>query len=370
MWIGIGEVEVDGGVGLATAILGCVLGAVVDLFAVEPERVGFVIAAAIAAAALEGELVMAGRGRSEDTGPADAVVRLAELRNGSGGIPVEVDFLVDARSGGLAGEVWIAEVLALEAVFSRACRGVEGSARQDDGQVVDISGPLRIRDSGLAAEGGLDAVDRKRGVGGDGVVVAFNRGERSGVGTDDRDLFEAWLKRENAVILEQDDGLLGRFQGEGEVLRRVNDRKGDLCVLHFRRRIEHAELEACGEETLDGSIDFGLGNEVLVDGIDEGFIRLAAVRVCAGFHRGRAGVRHVGRVVMASIGKEVADGAAVRRDEAMEAPVLVKVVLQELRVGAGGNVIDSVVGAHDGVGVRILDGGAEGREIGVFKVVE
>ena len=46
------------------------------------------------------------------------------------------------------------------------------------------------------------------------------------------------------------------------------------------------------------------GNEVLVDGIDEGFIRLAAVRVCAGFHRGLAGVRHVGRVVIAEVGRK------------------------------------------------------------------
>ena len=94
------------------------LGAVVDLLAVEPERVGFVIAAAIAAAALEGELVMAGRGRGEDAGPADAVVRLAELGDWGGGVS-RSRFLVDARSGGLAGEVGIAEVLALEAFFGR-----------------------------------------------------------------------------------------------------------------------------------------------------------------------------------------------------------------------------------------------------------
>ena len=40
-----------------------------------------------------------------------------------------------------------------------------------------------------------------------------------------------------------------------------------------------------------GSVDFGLGDEVLVDGVDEGLIFLAAAGVGAGFHGGGAGVR-------------------------------------------------------------------------------
>ncbi len=46
-----------------------------------------------------------------------------------------------------------------------------------------------------------------------------------------------------------------------------------------------------------------------------------------------------------------------------------RMVFEEHLVGAGGVLIDGVVGAHDGVGLGVDDGGAEGGEVGVPEIV-
>ena len=50
-------------------------------------------------------------------------------------------------------------------------------------------------------------------------------------------------------------------------------------------------------------------------------------------------------------------------------PVAAEDVAEEHFAGAGGHVVDCVVGAHEGVGVALDDGGAEGGEIGVPQIV-
>ncbi len=48
-------------------------------------------------------------------------------------------------------------------------------------------------------------------------------------------------------------------------------------------------------------------------------------------------------------------------------PIATQDFAEEHFAGAGGNVVDAVVGAHEGVGVALDDGGAEGGQIGVPK---
>ena len=50
-------------------------------------------------------------------------------------------------------------------------------------------------------------------------------------------------------------------------------------------------------------------------------------------------------------------------------PVAAEDVAEEHFAGAGGDVVDRVVGAHDGVGVALGDGGAEGGQVGVPEIV-
>src|ERR1700759_4983350 len=67
--------------------------------------------------------------------------------------------------------------------------------------------------------------------------------------------------------------------------------------------------------------------------------------------------------------REVADGAAIGGDESLEVPVAAEDVAEEHFAGTGGNFVDPVVGAHDGVGFAVDDGGAEGGQVGVPEIV-
>ena len=62
------------------------------------------------------------------------------------------------------------------------------------------------------------------------------------------------------------------------------------------------------------------------------------------------------------------DGAAVGDHEALEAPGLAEVLLEQHLVGAGGELIDGVVGAHHGLHLAFGDGGAKGGQIGLFEI--
>ena len=152
---------------------------------------------------------------------------------------------------------------------------------------------------------------------------------------------------------------------------RVHFGEGDAAVGEAVGRIEHAEAEARAEEAAECDVEVGFGDEVAVDGVDEGgeglAVAEAALEIGAGFDGVGSGVGHVGSVVVAGV--DVGDGGAVADDVAGEGPGVAKVIVQEHGVGAGGRAVDGVVGAHDGLRVGLGDGGAEGGEVGVFEVV-
>src|SRR6185437_10286155 len=63
------------------------------------------------------------------------------------------------------------------------------------------------------------------------------------------------------------------------------------------------------------------------------------------------------------------NGCAVTDDIAGKVPFVAEVVFEQHGVGAGGSAVDGVVGAHHGLCVSFGDGGAEGRQVGVFEIV-
>src|SRR6185437_8733411 len=63
------------------------------------------------------------------------------------------------------------------------------------------------------------------------------------------------------------------------------------------------------------------------------------------------------------------NGCAVTDDIAGKVPFVAEVVFEQHGVGAGGSAVDGVVGAYHGLCVSFGDGGAEGRQVGVFEIV-
>ncbi len=80
------------------------------------------------------------------------------------------------------------------------------------------------------------------------------------------------LERENAIVLEQDHGLVGDFAGHGAMLGAVEQALVDLGVGHHLRRVEHAELHARGEEAGEGDVDVAFLEEALLDGVEIGLV--------------------------------------------------------------------------------------------------
>ena len=63
------------------------------------------------------------------------------------------------------------------------------------------------------------------------------------------------------VVLEQHHGFARCPKREASMFGRVHDGERNRRVRHASRRIEHAQLHARGEETLDRDIDLGLGDQ-------------------------------------------------------------------------------------------------------------
>jgi len=214
------------------------------------------------------------------------------------------------------------------------------------------------------AEAGKDC-----GVGGrSAVVVAEEDIEGVGGGADNGDGFYGGFKRKSvALVFEEDDGFAGGVESELAIGGRVDIGEGELGPGDVCRRIEHAEAEAGFEETLDGGVDVLERDEAIFERIGERAILGAAGEVGAGFEGERGGLIAGEDEAMGLM--KIADGPAVGDDVAAETPILAKKI-EEKMVGAGGFAANGVVGAHDGIGVAVDDGGAEGGGVGVVEIVE
>src|SRR5580700_6848687 len=120
---------------------------------------------------------------------------------------------------------------------------MEGGVFDGDGVALDEAGALRVADvrRGEALFDAGEWVDR---VGRRSVVVALERLDELGGGTDDSDRGDVGFEREDVVLVpEQDHGFASGAEGESAVRGGVDFAEGDLAVGVAGRRVEHAELE-------------------------------------------------------------------------------------------------------------------------------
>jgi len=199
--------------------------------------------------------------------------------------------------------------------------------------------------------------------GGIAVVVAEECIEGIGGGADDGDGFDGGFKRKSvALVFEKDDGFARGGESELAVGGSVDVGKGEMRPWHTIGRIEHAKAEAGFEETADGAVDIVGRDEAIVGGAIKGFELWAAGEVGAGSKRERRGLIERDDETMALV--EIVDSPAIGDYVAMETPLTAKEI-EEQAIRAGGFAADGVVSAHDGIGVAVNDGGAEGGSVSV-----
>src|SRR5882724_571828 len=151
-------------------------------------------------------------------------------------------------------------------------------------------------------------------------------------------------------------------------------RRSDAGVGHCRRRIEHAQFETSREQPAHSFVHVRLREESVVNGADNRIwlcAHLVAIvsadNVHSSFENCGYAVLGVGRIVMSL--KDVGYSAAVGHHIALEAPIMPEMFFEERGVRAGGLAVQSVVGAHHGLGVAFGDGGAECGEVSVFHIM-
>ena len=167
-------------------------------------------------------------------------------------------------------------------MFGAGCIGAKRAGGNGPGDWTDKAGALDVVDFGLRKPiaNPRQNGDRLRWR---ATVVAFESLEAVGVWADDRNRCGRLLQRKKAVlILEQDDGFARHSKGElamriGVVLR------GSYVRVRIRgRRIEHAEPKARGEETSQGAVQIGFGEQTLMHRVqDFRVLRVHSVAVIA-----------------------------------------------------------------------------------------
>ena len=108
----------------------------------------------------------------------------------------------------------------------------------------------------------------------------------------------------------------------------------NLVIRNAVGRIEHAQAEARGENPLCRARDFSFSNRAGLYFVDQSAILATACEVRAGLYRCHR-CRTLGRgEFMAAV--NIADGAAIAYNVALESPLLTEILLQQVCVGAAG----------------------------------
>ena len=149
----------------------------------------------------------------------------------------------------------------------------------------------------------------------------------------------------------------------------LTSENGTLDAEHLCRRIEEAEAIAGEEETLEGDVELGFGDEAFLYGVGE-----REVGACRSWCRCRLGCRRRGGVLvgrgvvgLASKKSSMAPQSEVTKPWKSQSPR--RMSWRSILLAQAGCLIDGVVGAHDGVGFGFDDGGAEGGQVGVPEIV-
>jgi len=329
---------------------------------------------AAAAIGADTETIVAINGRDEKAAPACGEIFGGDTGGRRDIVPFEIDG-IDASKGGGAGESSVGEEFGSQARdrymgtgYVVAILNVAGSIRKEggggDGDGAGF-GDRRANSGGnfgvgeTLANAGEDGGVRR----GSAVVIAEERIEGVGGGADDGDGFDGGFERKGvALVFEKDDGFARGVESELAVGRSVDVGKREMRPWHTIGRIEHAKAEAGFEETADGAVDIVGRDEAIVGGAIEGFELWAAGEVGASSERERGGLIERDDEAVALV--EIVDGPTIGDHVAAETPLVAKEIEEQV-IGAGGFAADGVVSTHDGVGVAIDDGGAEGGSVSV-----
>jgi hypothetical protein len=185
-------------------------------------------------------------------------------------------------------------------------------------------------------------------------------------------------RKQAVVVLEEHDALPRAVEGEALVLVGAY-----VCLVEGGVPwdvVEVAEPHERHVQVGERVVDVGLaylalrdgGHAVLAEVVPERPAllldpALGAVEVHPGPERGGAGLGG-GEVEPGGVVRHDADGVAVGHDVAVEVPLAADGPGQEPRVGAGGDAVHAVVGAHDAADVALADAHLEGPEEGLGHV--
>ena len=330
------------------------------------------------------QLIGPGDGRGEITAPAHAEIVVVHICARSAIPPVEVDFRIDAGEERLGGKrnlanhfagtgigqfarpMWFAVEVAAVEIFAgeaAAAIGAVGRRQRRRGDHFEI-GHIRRQ---IAAARIDHAGGWKLGLNSRERRDWRRRVEIVGVGADDGDSLERFAERQQVVlILQQHDRFARRFKRELAVRGAIVHAVRDLRVFHHGARIEHAQTETGQQQAAERLIDFGLFDQALAHGGENGFVLHAAVEIGPGLDGFSDAGFGSGRELVMQI--DIADGAAIGDHVAAEAPLLAQDLFKQTRVGAGGRAIYAVVGAHHGLGAAVFDGGLELRQVRVAEI--
>ncbi len=168
------------------------------------------------------------------------------------------------------------------------------------------------------------------------------------------------------LVLQQHDGFARRLQGQLAMLGAVVDAVRNARVLDLCRRIEQAQLETRREQAPQRLVEVRFLEQARFDRRQQVAVLHAAIQVGAGLDCRCHARRRIGRRFVIEI--NIADGAAVRNHVALKAPLLAQDVVQQARVGAGGQPVHAVVGAHYALRAALSNRGFEMRQVGLEQV--
>jgi len=172
-------------------------------------------------------------------------------------------------------------------------------------------------------------------------------------------------QRQQAVVLQQDEGLLRGLPGD-VAMRRIGQ-DGGGCFLVDERVLEQSDAELRQQDAADRLVDGRLVHQSGLDGLGEvrvGRVGDAHLHVEPGVERAGAGVGEVGGEVLR---RQRPDGVGVADHPAVEAEVVAEDVGEQPPVAGGRDAVEVHVRAHDVAGTG-LDGRAERWQVDVVEL--
>ena len=194
-------------------------------------------------------------------------------------------------------------------------------------------------------------------------IVALKGDSAVRLGTDNCDSIQLFLvKRQDAVVFQQDYAFLRRFERFGFMLLAGND---GIREIIRRLLVEHAEPYACAHCVDAGGANLFLGDKTLVVGGHKVLVGAAAVDVAAHFYCERRGFFRLFCEVVRLV--EIANRPAVRHEITVKAPVFE--LVHQIRAGAGRLAVDCVVCAHHALDLCVFDKALKGGQVGFVQIL-